>query len=428
MTVWRSSRINTAADHCPAALDFQDAGAWYPRDRFAIGVSAHEILEKCGRAATVKGAPLSIEEAQAVAEEVAARQISEGRSFAGRPEPPLPIDAVARGVVMALDYQRARPLDPAFRYELVLAVDREFRPVAEDSPDAWLLCQMDAIGFRDPNPLDPEGDPLPCRSLVVPDLKSSWAADAEELTTLQRMIQACVAWAHFGGPDLALALEIVNFRRQQTYQLVLDMTDYEGRDTLEAYKVAIRAAVAALETPGGRPRNASPGAGCVARGGCPYLSICPAAAETMAASDPLGDPGELAVRYLVHAAELDRLRALVEPLAEEGPIELEDGRALGWVPKSTRKMRSTAPDEIVKEWTARAIHGVPAERRDAQIVAGLPGLVKALKPGVAGIESVAMVLYHNELTDYAQRRAAAVSRWTKETIGRSWGVISKAEE
>lgn len=425
MTSWRSSRINAAADHCPAALDFQDAGAWYPRDQFAVGTAAHAILEVCGRESTLKGSWLTPEERQAVAERVAAELIREGRTFAGRPEPPLPINAVARGVELALDYQRYCPLDPTFRYELVLAVDQEFRPVAEDSPAAWLICQIDAIGFREPSFLD-DDDPLPGRCVAVSDLKSSWAADSEELATLQRKIQAVVAWAHYGGEGLGLVLEILNLRRRQSYSLIIEPNETEGEAALEAYKVAIRAAIGALEVPEGEARKASPGAGCLR---CPYLAICPAAAETLAASDPIGDPQEMAARYLAHAAEVGRLRGLLEPMAAEEPVSLGDGRALGWVPRPSRKMRPSAVDEIAKEWAARAVHGVPAERRDAHVAASLPGLVKALKPGVGGLESVAMTLYHNELTDYAQRRAAAVARWTTETIGRSWGVISpKAEE
>lgn len=422
MTPWRSSRINIAADHCPAALDFQDAGAWYPRDRFAVGVSAHEILERIGRATTMRGSWLPAEEAQAIAEEVAARQISEGRSFAGRPEPPLPIDAVARGVAMALDYQRACPLSPDFRYELVLAVDREFRPVAEDSPDAWLLAQVDAVGYREPNPLDDE-DPLPCRCVAIDDFKSSWSADSEELSTLQRMIQAVVGWAHYGGEGLGLVLEIVNFRRRKTYSLVIDPTDYEGAETLEAYKVAIRAAISALEVPEGEARKASPGAGCGAKGGCPYLAICPAAAATMTAADPLGDPQELAVRYAVHAAELSRLRGLLEPLAEEETIDLGDGRSVGWTATSSRAVRPGASEMIAKEWAERAVVGVPKDRYAEQVAASIPGLIKAFRPGSENLAALALTLYHNKLDDWKQRRAAALSRWSRELIGRKWQII-----
>jgi hypothetical protein len=416
--IWRSSTLGLADETCGKAIDYLIAGVPYYRDRFAVGVAAHACLEAIGRATTANGIGLFVEEAMEACRPVCEELIAVGRSFGGRPEPPLRSSAVWAGRDLAIAYVRdGGSIDPADSFEHVLAVDAEWRPVPADDPRARFMAQIDAVGLRYPNPLDDETG-IHCRTRIVRDYKSAHSADEKELGTTQRKMQAAITWAHREPEDEALRIEVVNFRRREIFGLTLDPEEVEPQ--LAVWRADVESEARAREAVGPDGlRVAAPGAGCI---GCPYLRVCEPARDLLSAESPVGEPEELGARYAVHVAEAKRLRELLEPLADEEPITLPDSALLGWKPGEETRVKVDGWAAMAEEWEKRAMVGKPKEQRDAVLAASIPGLLLALRPVVGNANALAKTLFHKDLPEFRAKRESALGRWTYKKLDRNWGV------
>lgn len=421
MTAWRSSSLALAGRHCPRALDHLEAGVPYDRSIFHVGTAAHAVLEEIGKASTLAGVYISAEECEAVAAETCERLISAGRSFDGRPEPPMPSADVWKGRDLALRYCReVRQPSPWSRYEIELAVDREWRPLEDPhDPRAYFRAQLDAVGRWEPNFLD-ELDDGRSPAVEILDFKSAWSADASELETTQRKGQALVAWAHLGSPELTLRIVVTNIRLGKSWDREIDPNDEDGARTMARWRDDVEREIAAVDRRDGDGRRAAnPGAACI---GCPYLRMCPDAARSIAVEVLEDDPAEIAARWCLHKAEGDRLRTILEPLADDCAVPIAGGGTLGWVERAETILDDGAEDRLAAEWARRVTRGVPKEKHAEHLANSLPSLLLSLGMTATNATKLIETIIPRDAENCTERRAALRGSLTKQRHGRVWQV------
>jgi hypothetical protein len=425
--IWRSTLLNLASRHCARALDFAEAGAPYEREHFAVGVSAHAIIEEVGKAAAERKRYLTNAEVEDLAQATAESLIREGRDFEGQREPPLRSDLVWRGRDLALAYARECPLAPDGKYEQAAAVTKNFLPCPVGE-GAWLMARIDFYATRVAGldlMADDDEEEVSGPVLVVDDFKSAWTADEDELDTLQRKIQAVVAWANFGEWHEVLRIRIVNLRLRRIFERVIFPNTEEGAALMARWRRDIASEVKARDVqkgPDGR-RPATPGAGCY---GCPYLLQCDDAKQWMDATgrEGRGTLGQ-AIGFAVLEAERKQLISDLKAATEIEPIHLPvrgsangfvHGDFVGFAPEEKRVPSDTAPGVLAGLW-ARRMHG-----RDAEgILAALPGLLASLKLGKAQLEAGLSHLYPGK-GEERERKYRALNSMLATKITRSFGV------
>jgi hypothetical protein len=341
VSAYRSTTLKLAASACNHALDHYEAGSPYDREPFAAGIAAHAVAQVAGE--TVRaGKELDL---VAVGDAVVRELVTRGRSFDGVPEPPMSVDAAARGRQLAVDWLLFNPPSPTARYEAGLAVNRRWEPVAYDAPDAYYRAALDVLDIIEDTDEDGFGGII----LSVEDYKSAPPTDADELDTVQIRGQLAVALAHH--PEALIGRRgVVNLFKRRRFTADLTLDD-EGRAQVDQWRRDIDHAIAAAEVrgPDGR-RPANPGAGCVA---CPYVLRCEAARamfrDTMAAKGAEVDRVTLATRYAVAKAMAEGLGKLTREAAREAPIEIPGGW-VGYAPKTERSVRPGAHRILAREW------------------------------------------------------------------------------
>lgn len=381
----RSTSLKTAERHCLAALDFLEAGTPYDRGMFATGIAAHAVLQEAIQRPDANR--------EALADAVVRTLTTTGRAFDGVPEPPLAIEPALAGRDLALAYLEEHELPAGARAEAGLAVDRDWKPVPYDSPDAYWKAAVDVI-YEDTF----EDDDVAAQGIVVRDWKSAWPTDADELDTVQLRGQALVAVAHNPGADF-VRREVVNLRTGRLYESMLWLDD-DGKNMLVTWRRDLDLAIAAAEHrgPDGK-RPAAPGAGCL---GCPFLLRCNAARAHLrggAITEPTAEA--VAVRLAVIEAARDELIAMGKVVLAEGSVAVPGG-LVGYVAKSQREPASTATADLAHTWfQVDDASAWDAEHGDVL------GLLAALKPGVSALENAAKVLHPFTRGDTAwkQRRA-----------------------
>lgn len=403
MSGWRSTTLQLAAKHCPRALDFYEAGAPYDRSIFAVGTAAHAVLEAIGKASAAAGRWLSTEEAEEVSRIAAEEIIANGRAFEGEPEPPMSSAAAWEGRDLAMSYQRDAPLPYDMRYEEGLACSRDWQLCPFDS-GAWLRCRIDAVGTRLPDWWDDE-DGAAGPILEITDYKSAWPTDASELRTIQRKIQAVLAWLAWGEGHDALRLRVVNIRRAQAYDSMIYPGTEEGAAVLARWRADIESEIRAREhqaRPGtGRP--AAPGVNCY---GCPYLSQCDAAQGYLSAAYPASDGRSLAVQYAVLSAMAESLEDPLREATAEGPIEVSGG-FVGIAPKPVRMVRPNAAERLAELWLRRL-----RSTGSDDVASSLPGLLTAMGLGVGQVDKLLRHLYKGSAEE-RERRAKLLGEMTE---------------
>jgi hypothetical protein len=376
---WRSTTLRLAEEHCGKALDYADANAPYDRRPFATGTAAHAILEDLGKAAASAGRYLEPEESHEIARETCLRLISVGRDFEGEVEPPLPPAKVWQGRDLALAYHDYMPMDPGSRYEEGLAVTRDWLPCPYDK-GAWLRVKIDKVGTEVTQWYDMEDEGGGPR-LVVADFKSGWQDDGRALNSTQRKIQAVLSWDRWGEGHEMLKLVVVNFRMREEFSLIVQPRTPEGEAVMARWRRDIETEIRAWSG----PRIASPGPQCF---GCPYLlGSCEAAQQYLSRTYGSADPEDLARAYAVYDAAKDALKEPLREATADGPLEV-DRALVGTLPQEERTLTADAPEKLAAAWNRRA--------RDASAetdASRAPGLLKALKIGVAQAEALAGHLY-----------------------------------
>jgi hypothetical protein len=396
-------------------LDFLDKGAPYERRQYAVGAAAHAILEALGKASAAADRYLETSEAEEVARETCRRLIAEGRDFEGEREPPMPSAAVWAGRDLAMAYQADSPMPPGYRFEQGLAVNRAWQLVPFH-PTAWLRCAVDQAGTVLPGVMDEQGGPV----LVVKDYKSAWTATEAELATIQRKIQAVLAWTAWGDGHSALRLVVVNFRLRREFELSVYPETPDGAAVLARWRRDIEDEIAARSG----NREASPGACCM---GCPFLWQCVPAQMYLRPVYGSAHADDQARAYAVARAAVKSLagdswdeQAPLRLATAEEPIKVPGG-VVGTVAKEERALVPDAPQQLAAAWLRKA----PAETL-AAANAKLPGLLRVLDLSVTSAEKLLKHLYRGSKEARA-RRAELLEGLIGSRAVRRFGLHPKEE-
>jgi len=396
MRAYHPTDLQFASRHCGHALTLREQRVPYDRRPFEVGIAAHACLEYIAVKGREQGETLTDDAAAVLTRDCCERLIAKGREWGGHTEPPLAPDAVWAGRKLALDWHAMEPVSHEAMVELGLAVDEHGTTVPYESKAAALKCILDYVTIGE------RGDEESCsRWLTIRDYKSSWAADAGGLETLQRKAQAVVAVAAYGADVDAVALEVVNLRTRQTYRKELWLRDY-GDQIVTGWFDEIMATIRALEEMKDERGHRAPvvGAHCY---GCPYVSVCEGAREA------LTDPRDLAVRFAVLGAEYDALSGIVKAACTEQPILLPGG-FVGYEAKPQRRLTPEGVAQLVDEW--RSYRGE------------LGGFAAAADLSVSNAEAVSKVLY--PLSTQRKEREEFVASLCTTVLQKRFGVHRNA--
>jgi hypothetical protein len=358
------------------------------------------------------GRSLSPEDARDVLYAEAARLIRDGRSFEGVLEPPLPPDAVWRGMALARRQFARDPFDPGTQYraEIGLAVDERWAPVSygkQERPPLPVLedeegqGQADADGEEWPRlrlildllfthvEENEDGDQL--RYLVHTDYKSAPSTKEAELQTLQLQAQTLLVLAHVDASEYdAIKRRVVNLATGATFTetIWLDGTDDA---TLDEWRAQLTTTMTALDdTRDARGwHRAAPGGGCH---GCPWVLSCEHAGEYL--SEAVGrwqtteDRARAWMVLRAAAAALGAKGGLLRRDTADGPVEV-DGYLVGDIVKPGREVIPEAGAALFARWEE---HG-----------GEIHGFLENLKPGISQIEAIAKALFP-ERVDIPERK------------------------
>jgi hypothetical protein len=414
MKTYSPSSLSRASDHCPAALDYYEIGAEEDRSRYHVGTAAHAALQAVHSAYGIEDQDCGLWGIRRLCLAAGKELIANGRRYEDRQEPPLPPDDVWVGVKIAEEWLLENPPEPG-RAELGLAVDRDYRPCAWDSEAARLRCILDLV-------TEGEDDRGEGWWTVLREFKTAWSTDKSALDTLQLKAQAVIGWAHFGpGAETevysGILQQVVNLRTGGVFERPLSFEpDSDGRRNAERWERELAATMDALDEqrdvicegcgernpdrvagyrddngyqaghsdlrngdlcgpltpaadrprgPVGRPK--APGPNCR---GCPAIAAC----EPLRAASP----ADYAALWVVGQAIRDHARENLEPLVDQRPAELGDGKVLvGWSLRSKRTAKDDAWVELSNLW-----HGnvAGALRAAGLTAANVRALAKATHP------------------------------------------------
>lgn len=393
MNCYRPTTLKLASTHCPRAVDHYERNRPAFREHFWTGIAAHECLAAIGAwAIHFKAQPESGIIVQ-ICNSVTKALVTKGRSFEGKAEPPMPMEAATEGAALALNYATAETTTWAVAdawHEVGHAFDAQWRAVPYDHRTRRFRLILDAAEV-----VEDSGEEYTGRVAVVRDYKSAWSTGAGELNTYQMRAQAVAAWLEREDVD-CVRREVVNLRSGEVFRDELWL-ESGGREQLEEWRRDITKYMQALDDmigPDGQ-RPARPGAGCLS---CPWSLQCDASAVTGA------DATEEAARRL---ALIEGQRAqLVKTLkASDVGKPLAIGRdRVGW--------RATA-DQAPTDAAARAMFDAWTEKGGE-----VGGFLAALKPGMGALRAVAKKLH----PDDKEQQAAAVASWSKTEPGREFTI------
>lgn len=420
----RSTALKLVEKNCAAALDFYDAGTPYDRDVFSIGIAAHAILEGLQKAKRARGQSLMFSAAEAVADAVCTRLVTEGRSFDGVPEPPLSPRAVGEGRDIALRWWNRRidtaPVPMDWRPEEPLAMDADGSPV-KYSRDAYYRGILDLAG-----PVEAETDEDGYGGgigLAVTDYKTAWGTSAAELDTIQLRGQALLALAnaaHLGViAPVFIRRRVVNLRTHKEYEADLYLGD-DGTDAiLASWRKDIALSIAHANARGADgKRVASPGACCL---GCPYVMACKPA-QAFYAGQGINDPSPagVAASYAVAEAVRAHLTPLVKTAAGRGAIAVPGG-SVGFGVQEKRQGVKDIAERLALRW----FHPIDKAEWLAENGA-LMGLLKTLPIGASAVDAIGQRLFPgrgpNKREDWRDARVELAADLLTVTTGAKFGV------
>ena len=420
MTTYSSSTLRLFDRHCPAALGFHESGV--PRDReiFAAGIAAHAMCQALVTRAVSEGRILTPVERADVMDQTFAVLTSEGREFAGVPEPPLSPTSVAEGRDIVVSYLHRRPwedgslpmpVDATVHVEHGLAIDAAGEPVEYGSGAARWQAVVDSIELTD---IGDEWGHFGS-AVVLWEYKTAWPTDASELETMQTRGHAVLARAHW--PDRTIIRRVVNLRTGRRFDDVMHPPEGGGMvgggiegeadfDVAEQWRTDIFATCTAMD----RTREARPGAGCL---GCPYVLRCEDA-DQVVTEGPEGRHEtlvEVARRYAVTDATAKALGAqLRKELAIEG-VEI-DGGSVGY----RESTRAVPIDNVHRVLAGAFLDREPTDEWCA-VNASWLSLLAALGIGATQVKNAAKAILP-ERSQARARNELAASMLTETTQAR----------
>jgi hypothetical protein len=405
---YRSTSLKLASKHCPRALDHMEAGDGVDRRQFEVGTAAHAVLQAVGEATAQADRELTPAEVDKVAGATAAALLERGRSFDGKPEPPLSADGCWQGRDLALRWLALRPEQPGARFEIGLAVDAQWRPVPYGSPLARYRTVIDRMEIIE------EGDEESAwRVLVLRDYKSAWSTDAGELDTLQLRGHAVMGWISEAGNVQVIRREVVNLRTMKLYggdfETDLQMGDEVSLQLLRRWRDDLQATMDGYDRMAALGRRpAVPGAGC---SGCPYLFRCADALDYIERAGAVGAYGtaeERARGFAVASAVAAGLKERLQADTQEAPVDLGDA-VVGTVGKPGRELAGDAYSALWESWQRGGGDG--------------RGFAKALKLGVGNAEQMAKALF--PARGEKPMRDDLLESVTAPTVRREFGIHRK---
>lgn len=417
MTVYRPTLLKGASRHCPRWMDHVAAGDPQDRRGYETGIAAHAVLQAAGEATERAQAALSASAVERVAGDVCQALIERGRTFDGKPEPPLSADNVWPGRDLALRWLAVNPLDTGASYEVGLAVDALWRPVPYNSESVRFRAILDVL--RHETDGDEEGA---WRVVRLRDYKSAWSTDEGELDTLQLRSHAVLAWIHFGDDVDVIRREVVNLRTMKVYggglEHELQLANEPDVAVLRRWRDDLQATMDSydrmLDPRTGR-RPASPGAGC---DGCPFVFQCIEALdyiERASAVAPYGSAEQAARGFAVASAVASGLRERLKRETDEAPIDLGDA-LVGTVGKPSRAPSALAYATLYDHWMASG--GSLTE-------GGVRGLLKSLQLGVGNLTKAARALFPRKTQADKAGRDDLMELCTVPSINKDFGVHRK---
>ncbi len=387
----RSTTLGQVERYCLKTLDHYENAVPYDRQVFQTGIAAHGVLQAIG------------ENPDSPPDSVATATINvlatEGRSFDGVPEPPVPVACCMEGSKLALAWiARHGPPEEGALIEYGAAVDADWN-ATEYGKGAYYQGIFDVY-----KELTEEGEDYTAEGCLVRDYKSSWRDGANKTDSTQMHGQSLLALAlyrkHHNADPGFIRREIANLRTLQLHSETLYLDD-AGMMVLETWRAELDLAIRQAET---RPRIAAPGANCF---GCPYLTHCQDARAYLRGS-MLPDPPDVdavARKYAIAAAMVAELGAWLKEACDGGDI-LVPGGSVGYRGKPFRVCRD--PLALARAWY-----------RDDPVPDIVAGLIGAIKPGAGSVRRVNLILHPSGKgrAGYKDARAALESE-VLETVVR----------
>ena len=369
---YHPTELTLLTENCPAALDMREKRIPYDRTLFAAGIAAHAIMETAGNKVRELNRQLESEEIAAIAAEVVKRLIGEGRSYDGKPEPPLNPERVFEGRDMAVKYLNNHPISTTGLCEIGFAYDKSWKNVEYYAENARFRTILDVLDV-----IEDGNEEWVGRILEVTDYKTSWRADKSELDTLQRRAQAVTVWKSKYCKDVdGIRLRVVNLRTGGEYTREIWLTE-NGQETLRQWQSDLEQAMDAADwkdKDGKRPT--SPGLRCM---NCSYVLSCTPAKHFVYHTD-LEDyaPQGVANAYAVAKSITQKYESMAREACDRGTIETGDG-LVGFIDKVRKIAASDAPDRLWATWKGAG--------------GDVVGLLTAMKPGSSNLERAAKKLY-----------------------------------
>lgn len=397
-TCYRPTVLKLAHQHCPRAVDYYEQRRPYFRDHYAVGIVAHDGLAKVGELANLLQRPPELGEAMEAIDKAVRTVMTDGRTFEDEREPPVSAEVAEQGRTLAARYVTEHPLSPTAMYERGAAFTSNWQPLADYySPGRRFRLIFDRVDI-----LDEEGEEYSARVVTVTDYKSAWSTDASELETYQMKAQAVAAHLLYGREVDMIRREVANLRSGEVHREEIWL-EQGGGELLAAWRAEISRAMDALDhmaAAGARP--ARPGPGCM---GCPWLKVCPDAADLLADLALIGDarePMHLARTLAVADAAREQTIPLLKLRVADGLVR-EDDLLYGW---HAVEKREPLKDAGVRAWeTWQAAGG------------DLAGFLKATPLGVTALQALARVLRKGDRAGQEE----LLSSWTQLVPRREFG-------
>ena len=142
---YHPTELTMLTENCPAALDMRERRVPYDRTLFAAGIAAHAVMEMAGIKVRELKRQLEPDEIAKIAAEVVKKHIGEGRSYDGKPEPPLNPEKVFEGRDMAVKYLNQNPLSTTGLCEIGFAYDKSWKSVDYYDESARFRTILDVL-------------------------------------------------------------------------------------------------------------------------------------------------------------------------------------------------------------------------------------------------------------------------------------------
>ena len=369
---YSSTLLKYFTNNCPKALGNYENDVPSDKDIFQTGIAAHAVLQIIGEKEISE---IDEQKKRDVAKAVVDELITKGRSFAGKPEPPMNPEHAFAGRDLALDYLEYKSLPVDGKYEIGLGMTVDGKQCAYDAKECRYRAITDAI-YPD---VDGDIDDFQAKVITVRDYKSAWPTNADELETLQRKGQAVLTLLHYGH-DIeikGIKLEVVNLRTHQSFTKTVWFDD-EGEQLLRQWQSDILQLCDAAD----KTRQARPGGGCL---GCAWCLSCSDSHKLA-----MGDNVDALGLITLEARRKVLLKALKAEITE-GHVEVEGGY-VGYQAMSEMTLKENAIYNVLLDFYNRAGHGVKLEDIHNKYPLEV-GLLESAKLGSGNVNAIAKALY-----------------------------------